>query len=355
MLVTRAYTYFIRELAVVFLVVFVILLVLSLGGRFTGYLQEAASGRISADGLWYLMWLRIPDFVQLVVPFSLLVSVLLTVGRLHADQEFVVLVMAHVGPVRVVLWIMTFAVPLAALVAYLSLVVSPGAKSTFIDEMINQKVLSEFDVVIPGEFRTYSDGTRVTYVDDVDRDQKEILGLFLNESDGKKKSTVVAEKARYHIDRISGTKFMELSTGRRYVGEPGTHRYQLIEFDRLKQRVETGGSSVVGHDPSAMATNQLNFDHPNEAIEWHWRVALPIVTLMMGYCGLAIAKVRPRTGRFGRVLPGLCVFIVYYVLILLAQKQQLENPSLLILGLWPIHLLFLLFGTYFTRRSWLPT
>ena len=340
---------------VVFLVVFAILLILSLGGRFTGYLQEAASGRISADGLWYLMLLRLPDFIQLVIPFSVLVSVLLTVGRLHADQEFIVLAMAHVGPARVVLWMATIAIPLSILVGYLSLIVGPNAHSAFVGELINQKVLSEFDVVIPGEFRVFSDGTRATYIEDVDREKKEIFGLFLNESKGDQRKSVVATKARYQIDPKTGDKFLELTNGRRYVGEPGTHEYRILEFERLKQRIEVEEKPASVDQPSAVATLELRLEKPIEAVEWHWRLALPIVTLMMAYCGLAIAKVPPRSGRFGKVVPGMILFIAYYVLILVVQNFQLERPELMVFGLWPVHVLFLLFGTYMVRRSWLPT
>ena len=354
MLLTRAYTYFIKELSVVFLVVFAILLVLSLGDRFMGYLQEAAAGKISADGLWYLMLLRIPEFIQMVIPFGLLVSVLIVVGRLHAEQEFVVFVMAHVGPVRVVLWVMTIAIPLAALVAYLSLVIGPSARMAFVDEMVNQKVLSELDVVIPGEFRTFSDGSRVSYVEGVNRDEQVILGLFMNDSSEERQNSVVANTARFHFDPSDGGKFLELVDGRRYVGEPGTSLYQVVEFDRMQQRMEVGRADVIRHEPSAIPTHRLGMDRPDEAAEWHWRLALPILTLMMGFCGLAISKVKPRSGRFVMVVPGLCLFVLYYVLILATQYLQSNHSDLLVLGLWPVHLLFLAFGIYFTRRSWLP-
>ena len=337
-----------------FLVVVTILLVVSLGGRFTGYLQEAASGRISANSLWYLLLLRVPDFLQLVIPFSLLVSVLLTLGRLHADQEFVVLVMANLNPSRMLLWLSSLAIPLAVLVGFLSLFVSPATRAFFVDEMVNQRVLSEFDVVIPGEFRTFSNGARTIYVESVDREQQELHGLFLSESKGSQRSTVVATKAKYDVLPESGSKYLELHQGRRYLGEPGTHQYSVLEFETLRQRLDVEHTTVAVHQPSAKPTRELLISDPVQNVEWHWRVALPIVTFMMAICGFAISKVPPRAGRFGRVLPGLVLFIAYYFLILVFQNIQLQQPYLLVLGLWPVHLVFILFAIHVTRRSWLP-
>ena len=76
-----------RELVAVFLLVFMLLICVGLGGRFVGLLQDAAGGRYSAEAVWWLIGLRIPTFLQLIAPFSLFLALVITFGRLHADQE----------------------------------------------------------------------------------------------------------------------------------------------------------------------------------------------------------------------------------------------------------------------------
>ncbi|MCH2336934.1 MAG: LptF/LptG family permease, partial [Pseudomonadales bacterium] len=77
-----------RELVAVFLLVFMLLVCVGLGGRFVGLLQDAAGGRYTTEAVWWLIGLRIPTFLQLMAPLSLFLALVITFGRLHADQEF---------------------------------------------------------------------------------------------------------------------------------------------------------------------------------------------------------------------------------------------------------------------------
>ena len=56
-----AFRYVGRELVLVFAVALVTVLLVALGGRFIGYLQDAALGRYSADALFTLIALRLPS------------------------------------------------------------------------------------------------------------------------------------------------------------------------------------------------------------------------------------------------------------------------------------------------------
>ena len=106
-----AFRYVARELVLVFAITFVTLLAVALGGRFIGYLQDAALGRYSADALLTLIALRLPEFVQLTVPFAFFVAVLLTWGRLHAEREFAVLLGGGASPRRMLGWVCAVALP----------------------------------------------------------------------------------------------------------------------------------------------------------------------------------------------------------------------------------------------------
>ena len=72
--------YVTRELVAVFLLVFVLLVCVGLGGRFVSLLQEAAGGRYSTEALWWLIGLRIPTFVQLIAPFSIFLALVITLA-----------------------------------------------------------------------------------------------------------------------------------------------------------------------------------------------------------------------------------------------------------------------------------
>jgi len=63
---------------ILFLVVF--------SGRFIKYLAEAAVGDLTADVLLPVMLFKLPSFFELILPLSLFIGILLSLGRLYAES-----------------------------------------------------------------------------------------------------------------------------------------------------------------------------------------------------------------------------------------------------------------------------
>jgi len=343
-----------RELVVVFLLVFLLLVCVGLAGRFVGLLQDAAGGRYSTEVLWWLIGLRIPTFVQLIAPFSIFLAAALTFGRLHADQEFVTLTSGGVTPGRMLRWLQWVFVPLALLVGFFSMQITPGALKQLSEMASNQLVTTEFDAIVPGTFRSFSKDARVSYVEAIDRDEQSVSGVFMNEMRGDKVVSIWADKGRYFVDADTGNRYLMLENGVRYEGHPTQHDYQIIRFEKLAQQIELSVVERLVSDPSAIPTRELRFAVNAEAAEWHWRVALPILTFIGAMCGFGIARVPPRSGRFGRVIPGLGLFVLYYVLLVFGKTLIEGAESLQFVGLWPVHGIMALTAWVLIRKSYRP-
>ena len=333
-----AFRYLVREWLLVFAAVFSLLLAVGLGGRFIGFLQQAAAGRFTAEALWLLLALRVPEFVQVTVPFALYLALLLTFGRLHAEREHVVLVGGGVRPRRMVAWFVAGALPVAAGVALLSFVVTPDARRSYADLSLAQLVDSELDAVIPGAFHVYGEGQRVTYAQTVDREANRLEGVFMAERDGPVSVTTWAESARQYRSSESDSRFLELRDGRRYEGVPGEAGYRVVEFERLAQRLDRHPPPALA-DARQAATLALDTQDPRQAAEWQWRAAFPAMTLVSALLALGVAKPAPRAGRFARLLPGLGVFVAYYLLLVAAQDFVAEGLLPVVPGLWGVHAL----------------
>jgi lipopolysaccharide export system permease protein len=93
-----------RELVAVFLVTVLVLLLVAVGGRFIGYLQDAVAGKYAAETLITILQLRLPEFLQVILPFALYLSLLLTLSRLHAESEMVVLQTGGLGTLQLLTW-----------------------------------------------------------------------------------------------------------------------------------------------------------------------------------------------------------------------------------------------------------
>ena len=81
-----------------------------------------------------------------------------------------------------------------------------------------------------------------------------------------------------------------------------------------------------------------------------WKMSLPLLTLIAVFLALPLSKVKPRQGRFSKVLPCLIVFLVYLGLLLLVKGWLDEGRITFIPSLLLVHLSFLLLGLILTSK-----
>ena len=346
--------YCLRELLAVFAVVFFVLMLISLGSRFTGYLQDAAAGELAPEVLWLVLALKMPDFLQIVIPFSLYLSILLTIGRLDADSEMPIFQIADVGPLRLLSWFGWVVFPVVAFIAYFSFVVTPDARAKFLDVITSQEVVSEFDVIKPDTFRTFDNGQSVSYMGQVDREAMTIGDVFLQERTPSTDVTVLADRGQYYVEPETGVRYLELFSGHRYAQNDSDRGYSVASFDSMTQRVEIEAVDRLRDDPSRIPSAELNRNDPTERLEWHWRLAMPIMTFIVAFIAVGLGRIKPRSGRFGKILPGLLIFVAYYALILGSMNQLQTSTTWSAIGFWHVHLLMGLIGIYFVRKNWRP-
>ncbi len=345
-----AFRYVSRELLAVFFVTAVVLLVIALGGRFMGYLQDAALGKHSADALLRIIALRVPEFLQLTLPFSFYIALVLTAARLYADQEMTVLVTSGSSPAQVMLWIGVSALVVASAVVCLSVQVTPRALGALERFLSSERVEREFETMTPGVFHSFNDGARVTYSESASPDKRELSRVFIAAEVQGHSVTIWAQRGTQYIDAITGSRFMLLRAGRRYEGEIGRTPFRVVRFETLSQRIEQRDPALADIELDAQPTSLLRRDDPRSTAELHWRFALPLMTLIAVPIGFVLARVRPREGRFARIVPAVLAFLAYYFVLLVNRNALAVGYLSNAVGMWPAHAAFAAVGVVLLRR-----
>jgi lipopolysaccharide export system permease protein len=349
--VTLLFRYISKELLLVFLVSAIVLLLIGIGGRLMGYLQEAALGRFSAEAVLMIMAFRLPEFLQLVLPFAFYIALILTLGRLFADQEMTVLLASGTAPVRVLSWLMGTALLLALLVGWLSLVITPRLEVQRAQYMLEQAQNREFEGITGGMFQSFSGGARVTYAESVSDDRRRLQGVFIGDISGSAPVAVWAEAGSQYLDEETGSRFLLLENGVHYEGIPGSGEYRTMSFGTLAQRIARPDPELQRLRRQARPTLDLwREGSPEARAEVHWRLALPIMTLLAALLAFGLSKARPRQGRFARIVPALGVVLAYYLALVLAQNALTSGRIPAVFGLWPAHLAALVAGIWLIRR-----
>lgn len=339
-----AIRYLNRELAGIFVVTLLMLLLVAVGGRFIGYLQEAAMGKFSGTTVLTIMAMRMPEFVQLVSPFAMYIALVLTFGRLYADQEMVVLQGAGASTPRFLGWVGVSLLTVTTLVAVLAWYVTPVSQQALTEFMVEQRAETEFEAVNPGIFHVYDRGKRVTYSQGTSADQRTLEGVFIAEhlADGREVA-VWAESGTQRIEPDTGVRYLVLRNGRRYEGVLGTPDFRVVEFAELLQRLTVNDSRgrYEGVQYKIEAQSMMSLGDDLDSLgEWHWRLALPLFCLIGGVLGMGMSRVKPRQGRFTKVVPGMLMMLIYYLALLMNRTALVEGQLPAVLGLWLVHLIF---------------
>jgi lipopolysaccharide export system permease protein len=88
-------------------------------------------------------------------------------------------------------------------------------------------------------------------------------------------------------------------------------------------------------------------------IELHWRIATPMILLILGLIALPLAYIAPRQGRFGKVGYALLIYIVYLNLMAVTRAQLEAGTIPIAVNFWWVHAVFLVFACVLLyRRNW---
>ena len=107
-------------------------------------------------------------------------------------------------------------------------------------------------------------------------------------------------------------------------------------------------------DVRATPTRELDTTEPKGAAEMHWRLAMPTMTMVAALMALGVARPKPRAGRFARLLPGIGLFIGYYLLLVAVRGFAADDALPAGAGIWGVHALALAAGLWFLRSGSRP-
>ena len=350
-----AQRYVSRELIILFSFILAFLLIVVVGGRFLSYLEEASLGALASSTAVFLIFYRLPEFFQIVLPFALYFAVLLTFGRLYAESEMAVFQSSGVDTVKILRWISLPIIIITFLVAILTIFLTP-LSTYFLGKFLVEERANTFSKTTNlGSFLVSKSGSRAVYTKGVAEDGTTLENVFVfEEGQGGKNVSLWAKTGIRTMADLDGSQYLELRDGIRYEGRPGFADYSVLEFETFKQRIELGELNLDKFlIPSA---SFFDLDHTARArAEFHWRLALPIFCLVGSLLALGLSKVKPRQGRFVKIVPGAVVVFFYYLLLLLNHNAIAEDSLPSSLGLWLVHGFFLGVALWLVYRLGMPS
>ncbi|HKD54343.1 MAG TPA: LPS export ABC transporter permease LptF [Steroidobacteraceae bacterium] len=348
--------YVLREVVTAWLAVTGVLIIILLANEVVGVLERAAANQFPKSMVLELIGLGALQYLAILVPVGLLLGVVLAFGRLYHDSEMAAALACGVRPVSLYAPVALLAGLVAAGLAYLSLVLAPQATARALSLRNAALHAGQFAPLVAGKFRTFGSANAVVYAQTVARDGT-LGGVFVERNLGTEVQTALAQRATHSATADGLTHIFTLYDGERIEGVPGTKEFRIVHFAEHVVPVQVPVVNDAVRDLEARPTDSLRrSSDPAERAELQWRVALPIMCLVLALLAVPLARLRPRQGRYARVWMAVVIFFVYYNLVTAGKTWIARGTLPEWLGLWWTHAvvallaLLVIFGPGFVHR-----
>jgi lipopolysaccharide export system permease protein len=314
--------------------ILIILFLLVIGSRFVSYFEQASEGLIDPSVILYAVFLRVPDFISLLLPLSFFIGILITVSRLYADREIYAYFSTGISPITLIKFIFPQAFIYMVFTLTLSLYIAPVSKEIS-NELLKVNTFEEqIASLAPGEiygikgsksFITVGENNEtslknVIFFNDVVKDSILISADTLNISSSQLDYELLFENGSLTAGVFSNDVKMISS-------------FKKFEFPLVNNQTYTRTSFEN-------IFSSINID---DSLEYQWSISLSITILVLMVIGVYIGKVEPRQGRLSVILPGMLIYILYLSLLLLGRDHIAQNNQTNF-NLVFIHLIFIFFA-----------
>ena len=326
-----------REFASLAGAVFMALFAIALTTRLIRLLGQAAGGQIPTDAVIAFLGFFALGTLPVLLSLTMFISVLLTLTRSWRDSEMVIWFGSGLPLTAWLKPVMLFALPQIAVIAALSLVISPWAAEMGAQYVTRLQARDDVSRVSPGVFGETGNKERVYFVESISGDETTVQNVFVSSVQQQKSGVSMSRVGRTET-APNGDRFIVLEDGRRYEGAPGDEQYRVMEFQRYAARIETAESKEPQLSHKSMTTAQLLANPtPVNLGEALWRVGIPVSAAILVLLAIPMSFVNPRAGRSVNLLFALFTYIVYSNLLSVSQARVAQGRMDFGIGVWLVH------------------
>lgn len=331
--------------------IFLIILGIVVAQRAGNIVRQVAKGILPNDAIGTILIFNLVKLMPMILSLAVFLAVLMTLTRWHKDSEMVIWMNAGLGLGQWVVPIVRFISPIVLIITLLSLFVMPWAteKAEQYKEQLRKR--DELSSISPGSFKESRDGQRIYFVESFDRLGYEVKNIFVQSVQHGKTGIITAQRGNRQQAK-NGDNFLVMQHGRRYEIQPQTLETSTTEFARYEIRIEAKESADTELSTTQSKPTMELFQGNSKAdqAELHWRMAIPFSTIVMVLLAIPLSFVDPRAGRSLNMMFAILIFIVYNNMLSISQAWITQGKIHTWIGLWPVHLCFILLTWYLYHR-----
>ncbi len=302
-----------------------------------------------------------PPFFEITLPASLLLAVLLALGRLSADSETTALAASGVGMRGI-----AYPVLIAGGITFAGgmLVAWRGIPWGYWE---TQRALAAIVSERAGAGATEHVFHEITpdvlvYPDHVSADGQRMSGVFLSfRAAGDEPLLVFARQGRFSSSGGDGAVGVTLDKGAIHSEPAGKQVYRIASFGRMTFRIPLEiPTTPGGDDPKGMTLPQLS----RKAAEmegtgrggtyryhFHRRLSLAVSSISFGLLAIPLGMAQRARGKSSAFGITIAIILVYYLFLAVGGAMENRAPRTMVALLWAPNVLGLVLAGWIFRRS----
>lgn len=359
--------YLIREIFTTLLAVATVLFLILISGQLASLFGKAASGALPVDTIMTLLGLKSISSLDVVLPLSFFLAILLAFSRLYRDNEMAVLSACGISQLALLRPVLKLAVFFAIVVGILSLYIAPWAQDKSRALIKKSEATSDVQALTAGRFKETPGGGGVIYIEETDDDAGKLRNVFIQRKDGENQTIISSASGYQHTDADTGSRFLVLEKGYRYEGQPGKEDYVVIHFQKHGIRLVDKELLDTSRRQKELSTKVLwqtweenknikeqrsqRYSKVNRSMaELQWRVSSILLCIVLAIVAVPLSKTSARQGRYTKLAVALMIYIIYTNLLNLSRVWVEQGNIPFGVGLWWVHFMMLAIAMMFFIR-----
>jgi len=306
-----------------------------------------------------LIWYLLPSFLVLTLPMSILLSILIALGKFSSDSELMAMKASGVSLYQMLPPVVLLCVAGFFFTNALTLYMLPKGNYAFRTELVNiAKKHSDADLEA-GVFIDNFEGF-VLYINSFDKEDNKVHGIFIiDKRDPKQQTIIVGKKATIFSDQNDTNIFFKLEEGTIHRFDPKSLSYEYALYNNYDMNVPL--QDIDNDEDFKLKYKEMDFSAlwslscerrvkklSDVAInvEMSKRLAFPFACLVFGILGVSVGSFWRRGGKsYGFVLSIVIVFF-YYLLLSMGENLAKTGWAFAYIGVWLPNILLGTIGIY---------
>ena len=366
--------YILREISLPFVMVLFILTFVLLMGRILQLMDLLVNKGIGFLDISKFIVLLMPSFLMFTIPMSLLVAILIGLGRLSGDNEITVMKASGIS-----LYQLSQPIAVAAVIAFIStsiitLFLVPQSNYATKIHLYNVSKQKASIGIREKVFVDYFKGLLI-YAEKIPLDGAYMEGVLIADTRlTDEPNTIIAKKAYLISDPKELTVTLRLENGSTHTVDPDLQNYRKMDFavydvnldigsalfDEKKLKEKSSGEMTVLELRERLGKSGLEKQHLREvAIELNKKLSMPMSCLILGLLGVPLGIRTQRSAKSWSISIAFALVVLYYMLQLGGEALVQTGQVTPFIGTWVPNLVFglagvILFSMTAKETSWRP-